>query len=231
MSCFGNAQSNNSNSSQSDISRLRNLVIHSLYSHKDVFLRELLSNANDALEKLRITSLTDRGVLSSGDANVTLAIDIDPPKADGTGSKTGKITIRDTGIGMAKAELARNLGTIARSGTNEFLKRAEDGSMSEGNLIGQFGELPCPVVQLTDPQASASTRPSSCPPTSVSARCPPPLRPTPTPSSTHSSRPPRATRSRSSPTPGVTRSDAVRRLCSRLARTTRSSSTRIRSAP
>lgn len=110
-------------------------MIHSLYSHKDVFLRELLSNANDALEKLRITSLTYRSVLAAGDANVTITVDLDE------GGETGTLTIRDTGIGMSKDELARNLGTIARSGTNEFLKRAEgEGGADEGNLIGQFGE-------------------------------------------------------------------------------------------
>jgi len=101
-----------------------------------VFLRELLSNANDALEKLRITSLTDRSVLAAGDANVTIAVDLDE------GGETGTLTITDTGIGMTKDELARNLGTIARSGTNEFLKRAGEGEggVDEGNLIGQFGE-------------------------------------------------------------------------------------------
>jgi heat shock protein beta len=75
---------------QSDISRLRSLVIHSLYSHKDVFLRELLSNANDALEKLRITALTDREVMSSGEANVTIEVKID----EDSGGKTGKIIVR-----------------------------------------------------------------------------------------------------------------------------------------
>lgn len=118
---------------QSDISRLRTLVIHSLYSHKDVFLRELLSNANDALEKLRLTSLTERGVMSAGEPNVTISVDLDE------GGETGKIIIRDTGIGMNKTELARNLGTIARSGTNEFLRKAEEGGGADGNLIGQFG--------------------------------------------------------------------------------------------
>lgn len=111
-------------------------MIHSLYSHKDVFLRELLSNANDALEKLRLTSLTDHSVLSAGEGNVTIEVRLD--EEGGTG-KTGQIIIRDTGIGMSKDELARNLGTIARSGTSEFLKKAEEGG-AEGNLIGQFGE-------------------------------------------------------------------------------------------
>jgi HSP90 family molecular chaperone len=73
---------------QSDITRLRSLVIHSLYSHKDVFLRELLSNANDALEKLRLTALTDRDVMKSGEANVTIEVRLDD------GGKTGQIIVR-----------------------------------------------------------------------------------------------------------------------------------------
>ncbi|WWC73468.1 uncharacterized protein I206_107438 [Kwoniella pini CBS 10737] len=120
---------------ESDITRLRSLVIHSLYSHKDVFLRELLSNANDALEKLRLVSLTDRSVLSAGEGNVTIEINLD----EASNGKTGQIIIRDTGIGMTKDELTRNLGTIARSGTSEFLKKAEEGQGVDGNLIGQFG--------------------------------------------------------------------------------------------
>lgn len=120
---------------QSDIARLRSLVIHSLYSHKDVFLRELLSNANDALEKLRLESLTNRDVLSAGEANITIAIESDD------GGNTGRVIVRDTGIGMNKTELAKNLGTIARSGTNEFLATAERTGKADTNLIGQFGEL------------------------------------------------------------------------------------------
>lgn len=78
---------------QSDISRLRSLVIHSLYSHKDVFLRELLSNANDALEKLRLTALTDRGVMSAGEANVTIEVRLDE------GGATGQLVVRGTWYG------------------------------------------------------------------------------------------------------------------------------------
>ncbi|TYJ54717.1 hypothetical protein B9479_004657 [Cryptococcus floricola] len=123
---------------ESDITRLRSLVIHSLYSHKDVFLRELISNANDALEKLRLTALTDRSVMSSGEANITIEVVLDE---NGQG-KTGQIIIRDTGIGMTDEEMSRNLGTIARSGTNEFLKKADEGKV-DSNLIGQFGESSC----------------------------------------------------------------------------------------
>ncbi|WWC93052.1 uncharacterized protein L201_008016 [Kwoniella dendrophila CBS 6074] len=138
LGSFVAAQSNEGSETfryESDITRLRSLVIHSLYSHKDVFLRELLSNANDALEKLRLVSLTDRSVLSAGEGNVTIEINLN----EENNGKTGQIIIRDTGIGMTKDELTKNLGTIARSGTNEFLKKAEEGQGVDGNLIGQFG--------------------------------------------------------------------------------------------
>ncbi|BEJ15257.1 hypothetical protein CspHIS471_0410240 [Cutaneotrichosporon sp. HIS471] len=117
---------------RSDIARLRSLVIHSLYSHKDVFLRELLSNSNDALEKLRLESLTNRDILSAGEPNITISVETD----DG---KTGHLVVRDTGIGMNRSELAKNLGTIARSGTNEFLANAERTGHADTNFIGQFG--------------------------------------------------------------------------------------------
>ncbi|KAI9632990.1 putative cation-transporting ATPase [Dioszegia hungarica] len=145
---------------ESDITRLRSLVIHSLYSHKDVFLRELLSNANDALEKLRLTALTDREVMKSGEANVTIEVRLDE------GGKTGQIVVRDTGIGMTKDELARNLGTIARSGTNEFLKKAEEGGGADGNLIGQFGLgfyscfLVAPTVRVSSLPPTTSANPN-----------------------------------------------------------------------
>ncbi|KAL5508189.1 hypothetical protein ACEPAH_5808 [Sanghuangporus vaninii] len=120
---------------QSDVARLRKIVINSLYSHRDVFLRELISNANDALEKLRLISLTDKRVW---DGSEPLNISIKAVKnEDGPG---GRITISDTGIGMSPEELTANLGTLAKSGTTEFLQRAEnsDGT-NTGNLIGAFG--------------------------------------------------------------------------------------------
>ncbi|KAI0080893.1 cation-transporting ATPase [Panus rudis PR-1116 ss-1] len=119
---------------QSDVARLRKIVINSLYSHRDVFLRELISNANDALEKLRLTSLTDKQVLDGADQlNITI-------KAFKDEDGTGRIVIADTGIGMTKEELTSNLGTLAKSGTSEFLAKAEStDATGQGNLIGAFG--------------------------------------------------------------------------------------------
>ncbi|GJE84143.1 heat shock protein Hsp90 [Phanerochaete sordida] len=119
---------------QSDVARLRKIVINSLYSHRDVFLRELISNANDALEKLRLTSLTVPEVLEGAESmNITI-------KAFKDEDGTAKLVIRDTGIGMNADELTANLGTLAKSGTSEFLARAESSdSTGTGNLIGAFG--------------------------------------------------------------------------------------------
>ncbi|KDQ20503.1 hypothetical protein BOTBODRAFT_50594 [Botryobasidium botryosum FD-172 SS1] len=116
---------------QSDVARLRNIVINSLYSHRDVFLRELISNANDALEKLRITSLTDKTVLNDP-LNITIKL---IPDEHG-----GRVVITDYGIGMGPEELSTNLGTLAKSGTSDFLKKAEgDAPGDTSSLIGQFG--------------------------------------------------------------------------------------------
>ncbi|TFK28756.1 HSP90-domain-containing protein [Coprinopsis marcescibilis] len=120
---------------QSDVARLRKIVINSLYSHKEIFLRELISNANDALEKLRISSLKDKSMWNGSDLNITIkAI----PGEDG---KSGQIIITDTGIGMSPEELATNLGTLAKSGTSDFVKKVDtDGAGGgNGNLIGAFG--------------------------------------------------------------------------------------------
>ncbi|GAA5912171.1 hypothetical protein JCM6882_003074 [Rhodosporidiobolus microsporus] len=113
---------------QSDVARLMNVVVSHLYNDRDVFVRELLSNANDALEKVRLLSLTDPSILEPAPAlNVSVLADVD----------TGRIVIRDSGVGMTKEQLAANLGTIARSGTSEFVEKLEKGDSQ--NLIGQFG--------------------------------------------------------------------------------------------
>ncbi|KDR83758.1 hypothetical protein GALMADRAFT_670355 [Galerina marginata CBS 339.88] len=121
---------------QSDVARLRKIVINSLYSHQEIFIRELISNANDALEKLRLTALTDKSVWDgSNPLNITIKAVKDE---DGKG---GRLVISDTGIGMSPEELTTNLGTLAKSGTSDFLAQAEgseDGA-AQGNLIGAFG--------------------------------------------------------------------------------------------
>ncbi|KAA1466486.1 HSP90-domain-containing protein [Dentipellis sp. KUC8613] len=121
---------------QSDVARLRKIVINSLYSHRDVFLRELVSNANDALEKLRLTSLTNKEMW---DGVSPLNITIQAVK-DESGNG-GRLVITDTGIGMTPEELSTNLGTLAKSGTSEFLAKAESSTdtSSNGNFIGAFG--------------------------------------------------------------------------------------------
>ncbi|KAG1806823.1 Hsp90 protein-domain-containing protein [Suillus plorans] len=120
---------------QSDVARLRKIVVNSLYSNRDVFLRELISNANDALEKLRLTALTEKSIWDGvSPLNLTIKTEKDP---NGEG---GRIIITDTGIGMSAAELTTNLGTLAKSGTSDFLAGVDgDDSTATGNLIGAFG--------------------------------------------------------------------------------------------
>ncbi|KAJ8482248.1 hypothetical protein ONZ45_g15022 [Pleurotus djamor] len=120
---------------QSDVARLRKIVINSLYSHKDIFIRELISNANDAIEKLRLTALKDKSIWDgSNPLNITLKL-VKPE-----GEQPARIIIADTGIGMTPEELTTNLGTLAKSGTSDFLARAENSDATgQGNLIGAFG--------------------------------------------------------------------------------------------
>lgn len=117
---------------QAEVSRLMDLIVHSLYSHKEVFLRELVSNASDALDKLRFLSVTDPSMLSDG-AEMEIRIKPDPD--------AGTITITDSGIGMTKDELKDCLGTIAQSGTSKFLKALKENKEigADNGLIGQFG--------------------------------------------------------------------------------------------
>lgn len=115
---------------QAEVSRLMDILINSLYSNKDIFLRELISNASDALDKIRFLALTDKEVLGEGD-NTKLEIEI---KLD----KEKKIlSIRDRGVGMTKEDLKKNLGTIAKSGTSAFVEKMQ--TSGDLNLIGQFG--------------------------------------------------------------------------------------------
>jgi len=116
---------------QTEVSQLLHLIIHSLYSHKEIFLRELISNASDALDKLKYLTLTEDEFKSLAfDPKIEISFDDEDQKT---------LTISDTGIGMDEEELAENLGTIARSGTKNFLANLTGDSDRDSNLIGQFG--------------------------------------------------------------------------------------------
>lgn len=113
---------------QAEVSRLMDIIINSLYTDKQVFLRELISNSADALEKARFHSVQDEGYLGEHkDLEIKIEFDDD--------AKT--LSLVDTGIGMTKADLINNLGTVAKSGTTNFLEAIQDGA--DANLIGQFG--------------------------------------------------------------------------------------------
>ena len=114
---------------QSETKEVLRLVIHSLYSNKEIFLRELISNASDACEKLRFEALGSPDLLGSDTLSVTLTPDAD----------AGTLSIKDNGIGMSEAEVVSNLGTIARSGTKRFLQGLSGDSAKDAQLIGQFG--------------------------------------------------------------------------------------------
>ncbi|MGE4279101.1 MAG: molecular chaperone HtpG [Magnetospirillum sp.] len=115
---------------QAEVAKLLDIVVHSLYSNKEIFLRELVSNASDACDKLRYESQT-QAQLSEGDAN--FRIRITPDKDAGT------LTIADNGIGMNHDDLINNLGTIAKSGTAEFMNKLSGDAKKDTSLIGQFG--------------------------------------------------------------------------------------------
>jgi len=115
---------------QAEVSRLLHLMIHSLYSNREIFLRELISNASDACDKLRFQALDNPALLEQGDEpRITLQVDKD----------AGTLTITDNGIGMGQDEVVDNLGTIARSGTEKFLANLSGDQKKDAQLIGQFG--------------------------------------------------------------------------------------------
>ena len=115
---------------QTEVSQLLHLIIHSLCSHKEIFLRELISNASDALDKLKYLTLTDDSFKS---IEFEPKIDIQFDKED------MKLTITDSGIGMNEDDLNEHLGTIARSGTKNFIDKLSGDDKKDSNLIGQFG--------------------------------------------------------------------------------------------
>src|SRR5690348_12842835 len=115
---------------QAEVRQLLNLMIHSLYSNKEIFLRELVSNASDAADKLRFEALGNNALYES-DADLKVEIVLD--------KKERTLTVRDNGIGMSRDEVVRNIGTIARSGTREFFQSLTGDQARDARLIGQFG--------------------------------------------------------------------------------------------
>ena len=115
---------------QAEVGQLLDIVTHSLYTDREIFVRELVSNASDALEKMRLLQLTEKEIF---DDKLPLEINITTDETAGT------LTIADYGIGMTRAELAQNLGTIAHSGSKAFVEAMKQGGREGGNVIGQFG--------------------------------------------------------------------------------------------
>jgi molecular chaperone HtpG len=115
---------------QTEVSQLLHLMIHALYSNKEIFLRELISNGADACDKLRFESLSD-DALMKGEGELAIEVDYDP--------MARTVTVRDNGIGMSREEVIENIGTIAKSGTKEFLSRLTGDQAKDAHLIGQFG--------------------------------------------------------------------------------------------
>src|SRR6476660_6813843 len=115
---------------KTEVKQLLKLMIHSLYSNKEIFLRELISNASDAADKLRFEALTD-GALYESDSDLKIRVGYD--------AKERTITITDNGIGMSRQEVIDHIGTIAKSGTREFFSSLTGDQAKDAHLIGQFG--------------------------------------------------------------------------------------------
>lgn len=115
---------------QAEVNQLLHLMIHSLYSNKEIFLRELISNASDACDKLRFEALSDEALFES-DTELKIQVDFD--------EKARTVTVRDNGIGMSREEVIQNIGTIAKSGTREFFKALTGDKAKDAKLIGEFG--------------------------------------------------------------------------------------------
>ena len=115
---------------QTEVKQLLHLMINSLYTHKEIFLRELISNASDACDRLRFEALTDNSLFDNDD-QLQIEIELD--------AKAKTIVIRDNGIGMNKKEVIANIGTIAQSGTAKFIEKMKETDEHDASLIGQFG--------------------------------------------------------------------------------------------
>ncbi len=134
---------------QAELKQLLHLIIHSLYTHPEIFLRELISNASDATNKVRFRMLTDKEVVSP-DAKLNIEITADKDK--------GTLSITDHGIGMTREDLINRIGTVASSGTMEFIKQLKDSEQKiDGDMIGQFGVGFYSVFMVTD-QVTIETR-------------------------------------------------------------------------
>ena len=140
---------------QAEVRQLLKLMIHSLYSHREVFLRELISNASDANDRLRFQAIAAPALLTE-DAQLAIWVDGDP------GART--LTVRDNGIGMTREEAIANLGTIARSGTAEFVKSLSGDQQKDAQLIGQFGVGFYSAFIVAD-RVEVRTRKAGAPPT------------------------------------------------------------------
>ena len=127
---------------KAELTQLLHLIVHSLYTHPEVFLRELISNASDALNKVRFLQLTNQEIIDP-DADLKISINLD--------NKKHLFSIEDSGIGMTEEELIKNIGTVANSGTLKFLEEIQKkGKIPEGDLIGQFGVGFYSVFMVTD---------------------------------------------------------------------------------
>src|SRR3954449_6582650 len=115
---------------QAEVVQILDLMVHSLYSNKEIFLRELISNASDAVDRLRLEMLS-RGELPQDEGPLQIRVSYD--------AEAGTITVADNGIGMSRAEVIEHIGTIARSGTREFLHTLSGDQRQDATLIGQFG--------------------------------------------------------------------------------------------
>ena len=115
---------------ETEVNQLLDLMIHSLYSNKDIFLRELISNASDACDRLRFTAVSDASLYEE---DIELKVKISYDRENRT------ITVSDNGVGMNREEVIDNIGTIAKSGTKSFLASITGDQKSDANLIGQFG--------------------------------------------------------------------------------------------
>ena len=115
---------------QAEVNQMLHLMIHSLYSNKEIFLRELISNASDACDKLRFDAVKD-GSLYGDDSDLRIEIECD--------EEANTVTIRDNGIGMTRDEVVSNIGTIANSGTKKYLESLTGDQAKDSQMIGQFG--------------------------------------------------------------------------------------------